>query len=92
MRRRPLELAALAASVLACFAIAACGGNDDAIKSSTSAEKIVKDIRSQRCQQKHAVVRCESHGDDWKCSYTGKKGSGEVNVPKSGTGQLAMSC
>jgi hypothetical protein len=92
MRRRPLELAALAASILACFAIAACGGGGDAIKSNTSAENIVRALRQQRCQQKQVVVKCTDHGDDWKCSYTGKGGSGEVNLPKSGTGQLAMSC
>jgi hypothetical protein len=92
MRRRPLELAALAASLLACFAIAACGGDDDAIKSNTTAEKIVKDLRTQRCQEKISVVRCTEHGDDWNCTWDGNKGTGEVSLPKSGTGQLAMSC
>jgi hypothetical protein len=92
MRRRTPQFAAVAASILACFAIAACGGGGDVIKSNTTAENIVRALRQQRCQQKKVAVKCTDHGDDWNCSYTGKGGSGEVNLPKSGTGQLSMSC
>jgi hypothetical protein len=92
MRRRPIALTALAASLLASLALAACGDDKDVIKSNTTAEQLVRTLQQQRCQQKVSTVECREHGDDWECSYEGKDGNGNMILPKTGTGQVAVAC